>query len=184
MGFGVALLLAGASPGDQDAAWRKRGAGLLAPFKQELQAALLDGMARSPDQAIDACRTRAPEIAAAASAPGVRVGRTSHRLRNPENAPSQWLEPILARYVAEPQRGEPTVVVLPEGRVGYVEPIRMKALCLTCHGTALSESVSLRLAALYPNDEATGFELGDLRGLFWAEFPSSGEWDVEGADTR
>ena len=43
---------------------------------------------------------RAPEIAAGLSTDGVRVGRTSHRLRNPANAPRPWMEPVLAELRA------------------------------------------------------------------------------------
>ena len=25
----------------------------------------------------------------------------------------------------------------------------------------------------YPRDEATGFDIGDLRGVFWVEYPSA-----------
>jgi hypothetical protein len=89
------------------------------------------------------------------------------------------MEPLLARYAAEPRSSEATIVALPGGRVGYAEPIRVQALCLTCHGGAIPESMSARLDDLYPEDRATGYEVGDFRGLFWAEFPSAAQ---RGAD--
>jgi hypothetical protein len=179
---GVAF--AAAASDDDAAAWRQRGAALILPFKKELKAALQEGLAKGPEQAIDACRIRAPAIARAASVDGARVGRTSRRLRNPANAPAPWMEPVLDRYAADPERSEPTVVALPDDRVGYAEPIRVQPLCLTCHGSALPESVSARLAVLYPDDEATGYEVGDFRGLFWAEFPTSTQTTQPGADER
>ena len=60
---------------------------------------------------------------------------------------------------------------LADGALGYVEPIRIEALCLNCHGETLTEPVQARLAELYPEDRATGFADGDLRGLFWAVVP-------------
>ena len=54
--------------------------------------------------------------------------------------------------------------------MGYVEPIVAQPLCLTCHGKAISEATRAALAERYPDDKATGFEKGDLRGLFWVEF--------------
>ena len=92
------------------------------------------------------------------------------RLRNPANAPREWVAPLLDAYVAG-EVDAPRAVALRDGRVGYVEPIHTQALCLTCHGAALAEPVAERIAKLYPEDEATGFSEGDLRGLFWAEFP-------------
>jgi hypothetical protein len=43
-------------------------------------------------------------------------------------------------------------------------------MCLTCHGSEIDAEVREQLAADYPMDRATGFEAGDLRGVFWVEF--------------
>jgi hypothetical protein len=45
-------------------------------------------------------------------------------------------------------------------------------LCLTCHGENLSDSISSKLSELYPEDRAVGYRAGDLRGVFWVEFPA------------
>ena len=42
-------------------------------------------------------------------------------------------------------------------------------LCLTCHGAALSPDVEAALAESYPEDHATGYSAGDLRGAFVVE---------------
>jgi len=165
-----ALLLAAATTAD-DAAWLARGAATVAPLKRDLLSALQDALARGgPEEAIDVCRLRAPEIAARASGPGVRVGRTSDRLRNPANAPAPWMRPLLEAYRADPQDRAPRVVRLPDGRVGYAEPIVVQPLCLACHGEALTPALRARLAARYPEDRATGYRAGDFRGLVYAEF--------------
>jgi len=150
-----------------------RGAEILQPFKQQLQRALREGLARGPAEAIAACRTKAPEIAAALSEGGIRVGRASHRLRNPANAPPEWVEPLLDAYRDDPSARAGRAVALDGRRRGYVEPIFAQALCLTCHGESLSESISSRLSELYPEDRAVGYQIGDLRGVFWVEFPAS-----------
>ena len=159
-------LLAGAADPDLE-----RGAALIRPFKQQLQGALQQAMAQGPVEAVSACRIEAPRIAALLSQDGVRVGRSSHRLRNPANVAPPWVEPLLREYLEQPQRREPRVVRLDEARRGYVEPIVTQPLCLACHGQALPEDVSTRLRELYPDDRAVGFRAGDLRGVFWAEFP-------------
>lgn len=149
----------------------EEGAALLAPFKRDLMAALRDGLAKGPVEAIAACRIRAPEIARTLSRDGVRMGRSSHRLRNPDNAAPDWVAPILDDFVADPESRAPVVATLPDRRIGYVEAIQTKALCLTCHGAALAPELSTRIDELYPEDRAVGFEVGDLRGVFWVEFP-------------
>jgi hypothetical protein len=45
-------------------------------------------------------------------------------------------------------------------------------LCLVCHGETLAPEIAAQIAAQYPEDQATGFADGDLRGVFWVEFPS------------
>jgi hypothetical protein len=45
----------------------------------------------------------------------------------------------------------------------------MKGICMQCHGDRIKPSVKARLQALYPADEATGFEKGELRGMFWVK---------------
>lgn len=149
-----------------------RGAELLAPFKQQLQAALRAGLANGGPAAIDACRLEAPAIAASLSVDGIRVGRTSHRLRNPANTAPDWVAPLLEQYQAGGTALAPVAVDLSDGRTGYVEPIATQPLCLMCHGDDIEPGIAARLAALYPDDRATGFKAGDLRGVFWVEYPA------------
>ena len=40
---------------------------------------------------------------------------------------------------------------------------------MNCHGTDIKPKVKEKLDELYPEDEATGFFLGDLRGAFVVE---------------
>lgn len=133
----------------------------------ELQGALADG---GPGDAIEVCSMRAPEIAAAvANQHGVRIGRTSFKLRNQANLPPDWAEPLVAERVAEA-----TWLAGPDGELAGLLPIRLKAPCVTCHGPRdeLPQPVQAALADLYPADEATGFAPGDLRGWFWVEAPT------------
>lgn len=145
------------------------GAEAVLPFKRSLKAALVSGMQEGPVHAISACRTEAPKLAEEASTETARVGRTSLKVRNPANAPKPWMKPLLERYDADPDRREPAVVVVDDHTVGYVEPIFVQPLCVTCHGSNLSDDLQAKLTELYPNDEATGYQAGDVRGVFWAE---------------
>jgi hypothetical protein len=148
------------------------GAELLTPFKQDLKKALKSGLEEGPAAAIQVCRVKAPGIADALSVDGVRMGRSSHKLRNPDNTAPDWVSPIMQAYLDDPSSRTPRAVELANDRWGYVEPIMVQPLCLTCHGSELAPEVAGRIAELYPGDEATGFEAGDLRGVFWLEFPA------------
>ena len=166
----ISLLLAANTIYAQDAELA-RGAELLTPFKQDLQKALKSGLAKGPAEAIQVCRTEAPEIATALSVDGVRIGRSSHRLRNPDNTAPDWVGPIMRAYLDDPANREPRAVELEGNRWGYAEPIIVQPLCLNCHGSRLAPDVAAQVAELYPEDRATGFEAGDLRGVFWLEYP-------------
>ena len=48
----------------------------------------------------------------------------------------------------------------------YMSAIPTQKLCLGCHGKSIAPEVKAKLAELYPEDKATGFSEGDLRGAF------------------
>ena len=146
----------------------EQGAALLAPFKANLKNELVTSMQSGVDEAIAACNTAAPAIAESLSVEGVRMGRSSHKLRNPANVAPDWVAPAIESYLAGETR--PVTVELDDGRQGYIEPIMMQPLCLTCHGQELQPDVEAKLAQLYPDDQATGFAAGDFRGVFWVEY--------------
>ena len=147
-----------------------RGAELLMPFKMNLKSALVEGMQAGPVEAINVCSIEAPSISAALSVDGIVMGRSSHKLRNPDNAPPRWLAGHLDRFAAGKQQG-PLVLELEDGRYGYAEPIATQGMCLLCHGENLAPEIATRISEAYPEDMATGFREGDIRGVFWVEFP-------------
>ena len=147
------------------------GADAVLPFKRGMKAALMAGLREGPSSAIAACRVEAPKLAAEASTGGARVGRTSTKLRNPANAPKPWMLPILDRYARGAPERVPAAVVIDADTVGYVEPIYLQPLCVSCHGTAIDPELQSVLDELYPDDQATGYAPGDWRGVFWAELP-------------
>jgi hypothetical protein len=137
-------------------------------FRTRLQAELKEGMARGPEHAVAVCRERAPEIAKESGSESIRLGRASERVRNPANEPEAWLVPVLRRYASHPDERTPQSVRLPDGSVGYVEPIIVQPVCLVCHGEVIAPALSQRVSELYPRDRATGYRVGDFRGVFWA----------------
>jgi hypothetical protein len=150
-----------------------KGMEAVAALRAQLLAALTKALAESPEAAIDACRVEAPRIAERVGAAGVAVGRTSHRLRNPANAPEPWMVPLLDAFRASPPPADAwRSVDLRSRGTGYVEPIYLQPLCATCHGEAVEASLLERIRALYPNDAAVGFRVGEFRGLFWEVVPS------------
>jgi hypothetical protein len=149
-----------------------RARAVLGPFKASLKATLTSALAQGPAAAIEACAVSAPGLAAAAAHDGVTVGRAALKLRNPVNAAPAWVAgPMAELAAAPPKEGDHRVVALPGGGTGYVETILVGEPCVKCHGAdaAVSPEVRGLLKQKYPADQATGFALGQFRGVFWAE---------------
>ena len=141
----------------------------------ELTAALGAG---APEKAVEVCHTRALPLTNE-PLPGLAqvraVKRTSLRLRNPANAPDAAEQAALDRVATLIADGQPAPPILvqkietagaaPEWRL--YRSIGVQAACLACHGSADAQSPALRavLQARYPRDAATGYAVGDWRGL-------------------
>lgn len=148
----------------------------LLPFKKNLKEALTTALPKGAASAVSVCNEKAPQLAAAASQDGIEVGRTTARPRNPQNAPADWMKPLLDDLAKAPKKeGVFVSKALPDGRLAYAEPIFVQPMCLTCHGDKadLDPEVTKILAAKYPNDQATGYQEGDFRGIFWVTVPKS-----------
>ncbi len=106
------------------------------------------------------------------------IRRVTHRPRNPKGAASAEELELIKRYEAalakDTNAVAPTLMTNAAGRLVFYSPIVItNSLCLQCHGTPGTEVRPETLAAiakLYPRDQATGFKLGDLRGLWRVEF--------------
>jgi hypothetical protein len=107
----------------------------------------------------------------AAPVPGVEVGRTSARLRNPRNAPPPWAASWVAATDGRKAADVAAVAFDLGDRVGLLRPIEIRQRCLACHAPRkeLEEGTRDWLASAYPRDRALGYALGDLRGFWWAE---------------
>ncbi|TVQ86659.1 MAG: DUF3365 domain-containing protein [Chromatiaceae bacterium] len=145
---------------------------------RELTAALGDD---GPIAAVAVCQERAPAIAAELSADsGWTVGRTSLKVRNPENAPDAWERGVLEQFEARKAAGESVteltfaeVITDDNGGQTYrvMRAIPTAPLCLTCHGSKIEPDLAQAIDKAYPEDEARGFAEGDIRGAFTLSRP-------------
>lgn len=135
---------------------------------------------QGPVAAIDVCQVQAPRIAAEVmQSHGVRLGRTSERLRNPANAPADWQAELLSEFAARVADGEAPAEQqamlhdnLPTGvALRVMRGIPVESPCTLCHGTDIAPEVAASLRTHYPGDAATGYRVGELRGALWVEVP-------------
>jgi hypothetical protein len=149
-----------------------------ATLQGELQSAMQSG---GPVAAVDVCKDRAPAIAASlAEQTGWSVGRTSLKPRNAElNAPDPWEQRVLAQFEESHQAGADAASmtyaeVVEEDGVSvyrYMKAIPANQVCLACHGSDIEPGLAEALDAAYPEDQARGYALGDIRGAFTLSKP-------------
>lgn len=167
--------LSWASSGDIDSRIAASNAAIQS-FASSLQTELMTAMQQGgPTEAINVCQQRAPAIAAEIAAEtGWAVGRTSLGFRNPGNAPDEWERNVLEGFDNAVARGEPAsalshheVIENDSGKhFRFMRAIPTAGLCLTCHGSELPNEVTFALERLYPDDRATGYSEGQVRGAF------------------
>lgn len=141
----------------------------LTPVKKAFMAEMQQGLKKGPYNAVDVCHLKAPHLSEGKKADKFDFGRTSHKIRNEKNAATdKWLVKAIDDYKSSSAKKPrfPQVYAVDTDKYAYVEPIYIKPVCLQCHGE-LKGSVKKRISSLYPKDQATGFKLGEFRGLFW-----------------
>ena len=141
-------------------------------LQMELKAAMKAG---GPVAAIGVCNTQAMPITARVSADhGMILSRVSLKNRNPANVANDWQSAVLQDFEKKKLAGKDiskltwseTVKVGNGQEFRFMKAIPTAEVCLKCHGTQIAPEVSQVLASLYPEDRATGYKEGDIRGAF------------------
>ncbi|MCV6620689.1 MAG: DUF3365 domain-containing protein [Cellvibrionaceae bacterium] len=146
---------------------------LAGKLKKRLMAAVKSG---GLEAGIAQCKIAAPEISQQLQEEHPQVlisaGRTSLKTRNENNQASSWQAEQLQAFDRIKSKGREAGVryrvLESKGKLAIesMSPIPTQGLCLNCHGSQLNPSLSAKLNELYPNDKATGYSLGDIRGAF------------------
>ena len=172
----VAALSSTSVIADQHQEFTQQSQAAIKEFAGLLKGSLVAAMKSSgPIEAINVCNKVAPEIASELSKKyGMEIARTSLKVRNSNNAPDHWEKTVLNAFEERKLEGEAVKTLTFSEKTtddGSQEMRMMKAIptggvCLICHGSNIAEPVQASLDKLYPNDQATGFSLGDIRGAF------------------
>jgi len=172
---GSAAYVAFADDADVPALTAEAG-GLVKDYAQQLKAALGGAMESSgPLGALGVCHDAAPAIAKAISSrSGWSVARTSLKPRNAASAPDDYERKVMEDFEARIAKGEKaadltSAEIIDDHGVEvfrFIKAIPTAAPCLTCHGGDVKAEVKAKIAELYPNDQALGFKLDEMRGVF------------------
>lgn len=153
----------------------KASAALVQKLGGELKAVMQkDG----PVEAVNFCSKNAISLTHEVSkAHGVKLKRVTLQQRNPLNRPNSEEIEIMNTWGSKMGKGEqPTAVLAPKVPAGYTyyKPILINNdVCLKCHGAVDSSApIGQALKVSYPNDRATGYKMGDLRGMVVVDIPT------------
>jgi hypothetical protein len=161
------LATAQPTPADLEQQARVLAQRFIGELKPRLKQAMQEG---GPGRAIEVCASAAPRIADSLSAEsGWQVRRVSLKSRNASRAvPDKWEAGVLASFDQRQAEGEPADGLhygeVVGGNYRYMQAQGAAGLCLTCHGENLSDTVTDTLEKFYPDDQATGYRLGEVRG--------------------
>lgn len=145
-------------------------------FMQKLGAILKQQLETGgAESAITVCKQAAPALAAEYSTDGRVVRRVSLKPRNKTlGTPDEWETRKLESAEHALQSGQAISTIEfsevrdeADGRwLRYLKAIPTQPMCLQCHGKPyqISDSVKAKLAAEYPDDQATGYGAGSIRG--------------------
>ncbi|MEX0289886.1 MAG: DUF3365 domain-containing protein [Flavobacteriaceae bacterium] len=133
-------------------------------------------MQKGPSGAIGYCKTEATKLTDSISLMrNAVIKRVTDKARNPVNkANRQELQYIQSfkNTISSNKDIEP-IVQIDKGEVHVYLPITTTALCLQCHGSPkeqITPETLTMLESLYPNDEAIGYGLNEVRGMWSINF--------------
>ena len=137
-----------------------------------------------PADAIKVCQEVAPSITNRISnANGWKMTRVSLRYRNSLlGMPDEWEKAVLKKFDERKAAGEDVMKMAYSEVVSdasgeryfrFMKALPTKEVCQTCHGTKdkIPPAVLEKINALYPMDQATGFNKGDVRGAISIKQP-------------
>jgi hypothetical protein len=143
---------------------------------KNLQEALQQG---GVPHAISFCNINAmPIVDSLSKSYNATIRRVSSKTRSPEDQPDEIERAILEAYEFQWNDSIPlnaNVQKIDDERYLFTKPIFIdNALCLVCHGkpeNGLLNETAEFIKKEYPGDQATGYEIGDLRGMWSITLP-------------
>jgi len=154
-----------------------KGASITDASFQALSGKLQQAMERGgPAYAVEFCSLNALSILdSLSSAHGATIRRTSDRIRNPQDLPYDEEARILRTMLAEWKQVNNETAIRPRvelhgDSIAYYRPIFINTpACLKCHGipgSTLDSAAQAEITARYEQDQATGYAINDLRGVW------------------
>ena len=147
-----------------------------------LKGELVKAISKSPYEAIEVCNKKALSLTKKVEEEidnGIKIKRTSFKYRNPANKPDEYEEEALEKLEEMFEEGKnPKYLIQKVEENGktyyrYYKPLKIQNVCLMCHGdpAKMDKKLLTKIKSLYPTDKATGYKLGDFRGIIRVSIP-------------
>lgn len=121
-------------------------------------------------QTIEYCKLNALSILDSTGKAGnMVVSRISDKYRNKKDKPTTDEETIIQAFATSNIKD---TVVAHNDKIVYYKRISIgMTTCMKCHGSTedIATNVQQKIQELYPEDKATGYQMGDFRGLWKIE---------------
>ncbi len=149
-----------------------KGNAILKATKSELGKNLLEAIKNKKTiGAITFCNTKAMPITQVnAEIFNAQIKRASDKPRNPQNRANIEELKYIDHFKKQLTKGDMEPVLVKNGsNYHFYAPIVTNQMCLQCHGvveTDINKDVFSRIKTLYPSDQAIGYGINELRGIF------------------
>ena len=126
------------------------------------------------EKALKYCNKEVEQLVSKDNEKGFTIKRVSLRPRNNNNYPNIYEKEILEKFNKLSLKDnkdfvlEHSEIIKDENnnKFAYVKAIRIKEVCLNCHGSNISSDLKKEIQKLYPDDKAINYKLNDIRGAF------------------
>ena len=125
-------------------------------------------------KALKYCNKEVEQLISKDNEKGFAIKRVSLRPRNKNNYPNLYEKEILEKFNKLSLKDnkylalEHSEIIKDENnnKFVYAKAIRIKEVCLNCHGSNINDDLKKEIQKLYPDDKAINYKLNDIRGAF------------------
>ena len=125
-------------------------------------------------KALKYCNKEVEKLVSKEYEKGFTIKRVSLRPRNKNNYPNLYEKEILEKFNKLSLKDNKDLALehsevikgKNNNKFVYVKAIRIKEVCLNCHGSNINDGLKKEIQKLYPDDKAINYKLNDIRGAF------------------
>ena len=125
-------------------------------------------------KALKYCNKEVAQLVSKDNEKGFAIKRVSLRPRNKNNYPNLYEKEILEKFNKLSLKDNKNLALehneiikdKNNNKFVYIKAIRIKEVCLNCHGSNINDDLEKEIQKLYPDDKAINYKLNDIRGAF------------------